>query len=168
MMGRLADFQTMISEKRLGFVMDEVMTGTHEFEPGFGERGAKFMEFRVVWGPRHVSEFANPLGGKFMYTDLSGTVTVEGLCQDAPCDGSLELLYFTEGKIRYTFAFEADGKEYLFIGEKTDIRPWNLHRTHTTCYGTLSERNSGRLVSKSVTYFRFRTVPAFVASLRLG
>ena len=167
-MSRIADFSEMVAEKRLGFMMDEVMTGTHQFEPGFGEPGEKFMEYRVTWGPRHVSEFANPIGGKFMYNDLRGTVTIEGLCEDAPCEGSLELLYFTEGKIRYTFVFEIDGTEYLFIGEKIDLRPWNLHRTHTTCYGTLTERETGRLVSKSITYFRLRTAPAFVASVRLG
>ncbi|MDP8224130.1 MAG: hypothetical protein P9L99_12280 [Candidatus Lernaella stagnicola] len=167
-MGRINDIKNMVDERRLGFTMDEVMTGTHEFEPGFGEPGEKFMEFRVTWGPKHVSEFINPIGGKFMYNDLRGTVTIEGLCEDAPCDGSLELLYFTEGKIRYTFTFEIGGTEYLFIGEKVNLRPWNVHKTHTTCYGTLSERDTGRLVSKSITYFRFSTTPAFVASFRLA
>jgi hypothetical protein len=158
----------MLSERRLGFLMDEVMTGTHEFEPGFGEPGQKFMEFRGSWGPKHLTEFLNPLGGRFFYNDMTGHVTVEGLCDRAPFVGSLELLYFSEGKIRYTFTFEVNGTEYLYIGEKRDIRPWNLHRTHTTCYGTLSERDTGRLVSKSITYFRLRSAPQFMASVRLG
>jgi hypothetical protein len=158
----------MVSERRLGFLVNETMTGTHEFEPGAGEPGQKFMEFRAIWGPKHVAEFMNPVSGKFFYNDMTGTVTIEGLCDDAPFVGSLELLYFTEAKIRYTFTFEANGTEYLYIGEKIDIRPWNLHRTHTTCFGTLSERDTGRLVSKSVLYFKLKTVPAFVASVRLG
>jgi hypothetical protein len=144
------------------------MTGTHEFEPGFGEPGQKFMEYSGSWGPKHLGEWINPLGGKFMYNDLAGKVTIEGLCENAPMVGSLELLYFTEAKIRYTFSFEVNGTEYLYIGEKVDIRPWNLHRTHTTCYGTLSEKETGRLVSRSVVYFRFRTAPKFALSLRLG
>ncbi len=144
------------------------MTGTHEFEPGFGDPGQKFMEFRGVWGPKHLTEFVNPVSGRFCYNDMTGTVTIEGLCENAPFVGSLELLYFSEAKIRYTFTFEANGTEYLYVGEKINLRPWNLHRTHTTCFGTLSERDTGRLVSKSVTYFKFRTAPASLASARLG
>jgi hypothetical protein len=167
-MGRLNDLKEMIAEKRLGFAMEEIMTGTHEFEPGYGEPGQKFMEFSGTWGPKHLTEFLNPLGGKFFYTDLQGVVTVAGLCENVPMVGSLELLYFTEAKIRYTFTFEVNGVDYLYIGEKVDIRPWNLHRTHTTCYGTLSERDTGRIVSKSITYFKLSTAPKFLLSLRLA
>ena len=167
-MGRLHDLKNMIAEKRLGFAMEEVMTGTHEFEAGQGEPGQKFMEFHGTWGPKHLTEFFNPLGGKFLYNDLKGFVTVEGLCDNAPMVGSLELLYFTEAKIRYTFTFEANGKRYLYVGEKVEIRPWNLHRTHTTCYGTLSEHDTGRIVSRSITYFRLASAPKFLLSLRLA
>lgn len=167
-MGRLHDLKEMIAEKRLGFAMEEIMTGTHEFEPGQGEPGQKFMEFRGAWGPKHITEFLNPLGDKFFYNDLQGTVTIAGLCENVPMAGSLELLYFTEAKIRYTFTFEVNGLDYLYIGEKVDIRPWNLHRTHTTCYGTLSERDTGRIVSKSITYFRLASAPKFLLSLRLA
>jgi len=167
-MGRINDLKNMLSEKRVGFLMDEVMTGEHEFEPGHGEPGKKFMEFRVTWGPKRLGEFANPIGGKFMYNDLYGYVDIEGLCQNAPVEGSLELLYFSEGKIRYSFDFEVDGTPYHFIGEKRDIRPWNLHRTHTTCYGELIDTSTGEVVSRSVTHFRLHTAPAFMASMRLG
>ena len=148
--------------------MDEVMTGTHEFKSGYGPPGEKFMEFRATWGPKHMHEFINPVGGKWLYNDLEGHVDIEDLCQDAPMKGSLELLYFQEGKIRYTFDFEVDGTEYHFVGEKRDIRPWNLHRTHTTCYGVLTEKLTGQVVSESITYFKLNTVPAFMASMRLG
>jgi len=167
-MGRLGDLVSMLTERRVGFQMDEVMTGTHRFEPEFGPSDEKFMEFRAAWGPKHASEFFNPLGGKFMYNDLNGYVDIEGLCQNTPMNGSLELNYFTEAKIRYTFEFEVDGKEYLYVGEKRDIRPWNLHRTHTTCYGVLSEKLSGRVVSRSITYFRFKTAPKFMLSFRFA
>jgi hypothetical protein len=167
-MGRVGDFTSMLAERRCGFHMDEVMTGTHQFEPEFGPPGEKFMEFRATWGPKHLTEFANPFGGKFMYTDLCGYVDIEGLCANVPMSGSLELLYFTEQKLRYTFEFEVDGKEYLFVGEKRDLRPWNLHRTHATLYGTLTEKLSGRVVSRSITYFRFKTAPKFMLSFRFA
>ena len=128
-MGRLHDLKNMIAEKRLGFAMEEVMTGTHEFEAGQGEPGQKFMEFHGTWGPKHLTEFFNPLGGKFLYNDLKGFVTVEGLCDNAPMVGSLELLYFTEAKIRYTFTFEANIVE--------------LYRKDNTPDGILTDANVG-------------------------
>jgi len=93
---------------------------------------------------------------------------VGGLCEDTPCSGTLELMYFDKKKIRYTLGFQVAGTSYRFIGEKVNIRPWNLPVSHTTCYGTLTEAESGRLVSRSVTYFHMKTVPEFAGSLRLS
>lgn len=167
-MGRIRDFKKMIQERRMGFLMDEVMSGNHEFEPGAGPAGRKKFEFKVTWGPKNLVRFANPLNGGFMTCSLNGTVTAAGLCTDAPCSGTLELAYFTEGKIRYTFDFKVDGTAYHFVGEKVNIRPWNLPVSHTTCFGTLVEKKTGKLVSKSVTFFRFHTTPWFVGSFRLA
>ncbi|ACL04418.1 conserved hypothetical protein [Desulfatibacillum aliphaticivorans] len=167
-MGRIKDLYTMVKERRLGFAMDEVMSGDHEFMPGMGPEGRLPFEFRVTWGPRHLIKWINPLGGAFMTQPLEGTVTVGGMCTRVPCSGTLELAYFTEAKIRYTFEFVFGGKTYHFVGEKIHIRPWNLHVSHTTCYGTLKEKDTGKPVSKSVTHFRFRTTPAFLASLRFA
>ena len=150
-----------------GFTMDEVMSGTHEFAPGAGPPGTHPFEFRVCWGTRDLPTFINPFGNAFMINDMEGTVTVGGLCEDAPCSGTLELRYFTEKKIRYTFDFKADGASYRFIGEKVNILPWNLPTSHTTCFGTLTDAE-GQLVSRSLTFFRIRTAPAFMASFRLA
>ena len=167
-MGRIGDLKKMISEGRFGFTMDEVMTGTHRFEPEFGDDKERFMEFRVTWGPKNMTRFANPFGGGFMKNDLAGTVTIDGLCYNAPCSGALELNYFSEARIRYTFDFEVKGVKYHFVGEKVNIKPWNLPVSHTTCFGVLKEAESGRLVSRSVTFFRLKTSLAFLASLRLA
>jgi hypothetical protein len=126
------------------------------------------MEFRVTWGHPRMERFLNPLGGEFMVADLAGVVDVGGLCTAAACQGRLELRYLQEAKLRYVFDFEHDGKRYHFVGEKRNLRPWNLHRTHTTCYGELRDADSGILLSESVTYFRLRTAPAFMASFRLA
>jgi hypothetical protein len=124
------------------------------------------MEFKVTWGARNLVEWLNPKGEKFMIVDLAGTVTVGGLCEAAPCEGTLELKYFDQRKIRYAFTFTIDRVEYRYVGEKVNIRPWNLPVSHTTCFGTLTEAATGKLVSKSVTHFRMRTMPEFAASLR--
>ncbi len=150
-----------------GFSMDEIMTGTHEFAPGAGPEGTLPFEFRVRWGTADMGTFLNPFGGAFMVNDMEGTVTVGGLCEDVPCAGTLELRYFKDQKIRYSFDFEADGATYRYVGEKVNILPWNLPTSHTTCFGTLTDA-SGQLLSRSLTFFRLRTAPAFLASFKLA
>ncbi|MDP7114364.1 MAG: hypothetical protein QGH45_20505 [Myxococcota bacterium] len=150
----------------MGFHMNEVMTGQHEFEPGLGPAGKRPMEFRVRWGTDRLAGWANPFGEDFMVNELHGTVTIDGLCAAAPCQGSLALRYLHDQTLRYTFEFEVDGLPYRFVGEKVWLRPWNLPWSHTTCFGRLVRADTGALVSTSVTHFRLRTVPSLLASFR--
>lgn len=167
-MGRIDDLVNMVKERRLGFLMDEVMIGEHEFEPEFGEAGRRPMEFRTTWGPKHLSEWINPFGEKFLWQELTGTITIDGLCRDMPASGELELKYFDEHLLRYTLRFRVNNTDYKFVGEKVNIKPWNLPVSHTTCYGVLTEEKTGALVSKSVTHFKMYTAPAFLASMRFA
>jgi hypothetical protein len=152
-------------EGRLGFKMDEVMTGAHWFEPGCGPEGSHPFEFRVTWGTANVAAWMDPASRGF-HNELKGTVTAAGLCDAAPCQGTLDLRYFDEHKIRYAFRFEAGGKRYDFVGEKMNIRPWNLPYSHTTCFGTIKEADTGKLVSRTLAHFKILDAPAFVRSLR--
>ncbi|MBI2572142.1 MAG: hypothetical protein HYV63_34460 [Candidatus Schekmanbacteria bacterium] len=167
-MATMSTIARLASERRIGFKMDEVMSGEHEFQPGHGPGERRPMSFRVTWGPTNLFKWLNPWGDEFLTQPLDGTVTVDGLCVDAPCSGTLALRYFTERKIRYDFRFSNAGRSFRFVGEKVNIWPWNLHVSHTTCYGELVDETSGELVSRSITFFRFRTAPAFIASLRLA
>lgn len=168
-MNRLDSLRRMIRERRVGFAMDEVMQGTHHFVNDAGPPGEHPLIFRVTWGARHLGPWLNPFGSNFMQNFLEGTVTAGGLVEDAPCSGTLHLLYFTESKIRYTFDFKSgDGRPLRYVGEKVDIRPWNLHRTHTTCYGTITDLEADRAVSKSIVYFDLKSMPSFAASFRLA
>ena len=127
------------------------------------------MSFRVTWGARDMQSFMNPFDQGFMSSFLMGTVTAGGLVENAPCKGTLELLYFTDAKIRYTFDFkDGKGRDLRYVGEKVDIRPWNLYYTHTTCYGTITEMETGKEISKSIVYFRLLAAPAFLMSFRLA
>ena len=150
----------------LGFRMDEVMTGWHEFEPGRGPAGQLPFEFRVAWGPDDVRAWASPGSPTFLRQGLEGTVSVGGLCENAPCKGTLELRYFSDHRLRYDFTFEAGGKTWRYVAEKVNIQPWNLPVSHTTAFGVLTEAKTGKLESRSVTHFRLRTSPAFLASFR--
>jgi hypothetical protein len=164
-MGRLGDVVRRLREG-VGFQIDEVMSGTHAFEPGMGPPGTKPLQFKVTWGAESIARWFTP-GGEFMRGPLKGTITADGLCREAGCEGTLELRYFDEHTIRYAFEFEADGRRYRFVGEKVNIRPWNLPVSHTTCFGRITEADSGRLVSTSVTFFRLSTLPSFLTSLRI-
>lgn len=164
---RHSGWLTALRAGRLGFQMDEVMSGWHEFEPGLGPAGQLPFEFRVTWGPRRLGPWLTPGSGEFLRQDLSGTVRAGGLCDDAPCQGTLELRYFTDHRLRYDFAFEAGGKAYQFVGEKVNIQLWNLPVSHTTCFGVLKDVASGRLVSRSVTHFHLRSAPRFLRTFRL-
>ncbi len=167
-MGRLEQFREMIREGRVGFLIDEEMRGEHEFEPPFGSPQKRPMGFRVSWGARHLPQWINPAGDRFLAGDLRGWVTIDGLCRENPCAGSLELRYFKDHTIRYTFGFEVDGEAYRYVGEKANIHLRNLPWSHTTCFGRLILQKTGQLVSTSVVHFRIRSLPRFVASLRLA
>ena len=162
------ELTAMFAEKRVGFRFHEVMSGEHVFEPGFGPSGRHRMKYVVTWGPKHITRFVNPFNEDYGTADLEGTVTIGGLCEKAPCTGTFFVDYVKEHRIRYSFDFLVDGKPYHYVGEKVNIQPWNLPVSHTTCYGTLTESDTNRLVSRSVTYFRMRTAPRWITSFRFA
>lgn len=148
-----------------GFRMDEIMVGTHRFADSEDERP---MLFHLSWGHPRPAIFYNPFSPEFLCARARGVITVDGLVHKADCSGNLKLLYFSGGKIRYELDFSDDqGKAYHYLGEKVNIRPWNLHRSHTTCYGTITEHDTGKVVSNSVIRFPLSELPAFLKSFRL-
>jgi hypothetical protein len=148
----------------VGFRITEVMSGTHELRDG--PPGPRPFSFDVTWGPDRLGEWANPFGAGFLWQPLEGRLTAEGLCERARCKGTLTLEYFARRRIRYELDFEAGGVPHRFVGEKVNIRPWNLLVSHTTCTGTIVELATGRLVSTAVVTFKMRTLPSFLLSLR--
>ncbi len=150
----------------MGFRIREVMTGTHEFQDGRQPSGSQPFRFRVAWGPERMLAWLNPLSDQFLWQELEGEVQVGGLCDWTPCRGTLELQYFSRGRIRYSFDFRVDDVTYHYIGEKVHIRPWNLPFSHTTCFGTLTELESGKLVSTSLVHFKLHHLPGFLTTLR--
>ena len=132
---------------KVGFKMDEVMTGFHRFDEDFdlitdGKSLSKeelFMEFKITWGPNDILKWINPLSRDFMTQPLKGTITIQGLCEDCPCDGTLALSYH-KGELCYNIRFIHNKRIYRYVGKKINIRPWNLPISHTTCYGTTKVR----------------------------
>jgi hypothetical protein len=154
------------SRLRPGFRIDEIMEGYHEFLPEMGEPGRRTFRFDVTWGAEDLAGAAARLGRRTVCT-LRGRVTAEGICRDAPCEGVLVLDYRGSHTIRYEFTFAVDEVHYRYVGEKVNIRLWNLPVSHTTCFGTLVRAGDGALVSRGVSFFRLRALPAFVRSFSL-
>jgi hypothetical protein len=151
-----------------GFRIDETMRGWHEplDEPGARRR----FELRCSWGPDRLGEWLDPRGPGFLWQELTGTVEAEGLTAGpAPARGTLELDYLGARRIRYRVDFpRADGAPLRFLGDKVELRPWNLLVSHTTCTGSIVELGSGRLLSTVALTFRLRDLPRMLLSLRRG
>lgn len=166
-------FWSMLKERRLGFVAEETMKGTHRFLRDFPEGNVRAGEvlpffFKVRWGHPHLVRFFNPVGGDFMTARLEGHVAAAGLTGEAPLHGTLELRYVQDSSLRYRFEFEAHDRRFFFEGEKRNIRPWNLHITHTLCRGTLVDLKDGQPLSDVEVRFDLHHLPRFLASFRLA
>ena len=171
-MGRLKDLMGMLAERRVGFRINEEMKGTHRFlrdyPPGRVAAGAELpFSFSVTWGHRELGRYLRPGSREFLCASMDGLVTAGGLCLEAPLHGTLELRYFRDATIHYAFEFEAQGRRMRYDGEKRGIRPWNLHRSHTTCFGTVTEAATAEPLSDAVVHFDLGRLLPFVTGLRL-
>ncbi len=152
----------------LGFSMDELMIGEHEFVENFGPAGKFPFQFKVNWGVDSLAKWSNPFDESFLINNLEGTISIGGLGEEIPCKGKLELKYFEDQKIKYSFNFTVDGKEYEYLGEKSQIYPWNLPYSHTTCFGVVKEKATNQVISNSITHFQLEDLPEFIRSLKLN
>lgn len=150
----------------IGFKIDELMTGTHRFTDKPGTE--RPMLFSLTWGSDSLLKFLNPFSRNFLLSQATGFITVDGLVDKAECSGTLHLRYFSGRKIVYELFFQDEkGVNYRYVGEKLNLWPWNLYRTHFTCYGTITDLSNGKVISESVVYFPYREIFPFACSFRL-
>jgi len=173
----------------IGFKIKEKMSG-HD------NTGQKF-EFNVTWGTSDIKkrlkrqikalfpprpDLTDEEAGPLVFS-LEGDVTFKG--GTYPCSGHLVIDYFDTHTITYIFKFRRKvlGGQYneyeysayedllyedlLYVGEKVNIKPWNLLTSHTTCFGTVTREKNDELIARTLTFFKFRTVPKFLTSIRL-
>lgn len=148
-----------------GFRINEIMTGTHSF---LGSEKFHPLHFHITWGTNNLGKYLSPFSEYFLYNRAKGFITVGNLVEKADCLGCLHMKYFSGRKIRYELLFrDQEQVAYRYIGEKRNLWPWNLHRTHFVCYGRIYEEQSGRAISESTVYFPFRQILDFLFSFRL-
>ncbi len=174
-MPRFQDLLRTLGGGSLGFTMEERMAGTHRYRRDHAAGGVvageeRPLELRARWGHASLRGFLSPGSGEFLSAWLEGTLAAGGLCEGAEVRGTLELRYFVDATLRYRFEFRGDdGASYRFLGEKSGLRPWNLHRTHTVCRGTIARADAEAEVLSDVTVrFDLAQLPAFLGSFRLG
>lgn len=147
----------------MGFRARELMRGYHEFIDGQGPPGRHPFEFSARWGPDSLRQWLDVRKPTFLWQELEGEVSAGGLCQRAPIQGTLHLQYFPERRIRYDFDFEVEGRPLRYLGDKVNLRWYNLATSHTTCFGVLTDRKSGRVISTGTTLFHLRDLPRLLA-----
>jgi hypothetical protein len=97
---------------------------------------------------------------------LEGTMTVGGICRNAPATGSLEVKLLTEREIVYTLVFMGDdGATYRYVGKKS-VSGLNLLKSMTTLRGNLTRERD--VVGTAELSFSLRDIPEFMKSFGLA
>ncbi len=87
--------------------------------------------------------------------DMRGKVTMEGVADDAPAEGTIEISPLWKRRIRYAFSFTGnDGRRYRFDGKKS-IRVRGLLGSWTTLPGQVFD-DTGRAIADVVARFDLR------------
>jgi hypothetical protein len=131
--------------KKLGFEFTEVMSGTYTRTGHPDQTGTiRFQgRARAADTVRHLRDGL---------VTLDGTFDMEGVADDVPIAGTIEIRPVLGKIIRYDFTFTGnDGQPYRFSGQK-DVRFADIVRTMTTLVGAVTTAN-GDEVAKATLHF---------------
>jgi len=153
-MRHIAPLTNPLLEK--GFRVHETLAGRHAFASGEGPPGEFPFSLELYWGPERVAAFLNPFNrDAFLTAGVCGVIRAGAWVEEAPCEGTLEFRSVSGAGMRVRLYFNAGSNAYEFIGRRAGLRPWDLHRTATACYGVVYDLETGREVSRSLIYPRF-------------
>jgi hypothetical protein len=99
-------------------------------------------------------------------TLLVGHVEMDGFATKQPLEGTLLIDVFGDKVLVYDFTFHSDDGRLMHFYGKKDIRYMNIPKTMTTLYGVVERENVP--FAEVESHFRFRDLPAFLLSLRVG
>ncbi len=144
--------------RTIGFGFREKMSGTWEgTAEGLG-RGKFSFDFDV-----RCPDVSHPLA---IVGTTKGLVTMEGVAERVPAEGTLEISPMWHRRIRYAFAFTGrDGRRYRFDGAKK-IAARHLLTSWTTLPGHVYDDETGKPVADVVARFDLRRLPALLRSFR--
>jgi len=130
---------------KLGFEFQEVMSGTYTRSGHPSTTGAMRLNARAR-AQDAVKHLRDGL------VTLDGTLDMEGVADDVPVSGTIEIRPVTQKVLRYDFSFTGnDGRPYRFVGQK-DVRFTDLVRTMTTLPGTITDA-AGEEFARATLHF---------------
>jgi hypothetical protein len=133
---------------KLGFEFQEVMSGTYTRSGHPSSTGT----MRLVARARARDLLQHLRDG---LVSLDGTLDMEGVADDVPVSGSIEIRPLTQRVLRYDFSFTGnDGRPYRFVGQK-DVKLTALARSMTTLPGTITDA-AGHEVARAILRFDLR------------
>jgi len=140
------------------FFMNETMYGRYRLIGQDHKEGR--LDFDARFGSDNWEEMV-----RTKKTVLTGYVNMDGFATNQPLNGYLMIDLLGDKVLVYDFTFRSDtGKLMHFYGKK-DVRYLNLPKTMTTLYGVVEQENIP--IAEVESHFRFRTLPAFLLSLRV-
>ncbi len=130
---------------KLGFEFQEVMSGKYTRTGQPSHTG----ELRMVAKARAENAVRHLRDGMVA---LEGTVDMEGIADDVPMSGSIEIRPLSKKIIRYDFSFTGnDGQPYRFAGQK-DIRFSDLVHSMTTLKGALTDAQGAEIATATLRF----------------
>jgi hypothetical protein len=102
-MGRLAE-ATLRLREGVGFRFELHLAGKHEAADGKRRGGAAL---RLAIGPNNFRHFLNRGHPDFLVQHVEGSVSLDGMCHEAPCDGRLT---FSLSRASCEVEFDAEGR----------------------------------------------------------
>lgn len=154
----------------ISFTITENMHGYHHFvDSEYVSVINRPFHFKINWGAPIISAI-NPKSHYFMQYKALGKLFVGGLTSEyVSCRGSLVIDYFKTHKIIYNLKFEAKNETFNYVGKKTSVKlsnPLELIKTHTTCYGKITNTNN-KIISYSVAHFKKEELLPFIRSFKI-
>jgi len=96
--------------------------------------------------------------------DVAGTISLEGLAEGVPVDGTLQVALPLRRLLRYDLSFRsADGAVWRYLGRK-DVRYRRFFRTMSWLRGPLFR--NGERFGEAELWFSYRDLPRFLLSFR--
>ena len=162
----LLPLQEQWSRLRLRF--DETMSGTHVPVSGPQAGTALPFSFHIDCEGTGLDRYLNFFDSDFLCHKIQGTVHASGLASAAALEGDLALRYLREQKIYYSFLFDSDdGRRLSFSGEKRDIYPWNIWKSHFELFGAIREVETGDTLSTVEARFAYADLTRYMQSFRV-
>lgn len=149
-----------------GFTIRETLVGTCQVQGVSAGREIP-LTLELEWGPRDIWKWLSPVSNVRGLSACSGRAVIEGVAGPVPVEGTLDLRYLKDRTIVYDMKMDVGGKNYKFMGKKSNIWPWNLPWSHTTCYVSMTDQVTEEPYATGTVRFRLQELPAFLRSVRL-